>query len=211
MGWMIISFIIALLILYKLFSILGFYEEDEEANKKQKMKDVNNFFNIGDEEDEEENEIIKTKNLEIDNNIFRLLNQESQANVQKIHDLDKKFSLHFIKAHCDYLFTTLFKELHEGKFQDLEKHSNELFFKKLNDLLKEKKFDRTLVKIDSLEILEIKLDEQSNATISAKIVSEQMEKVGESFKSKVFENILKIGKALLSEDGEWIILDCDIS
>jgi hypothetical protein len=206
---MVISFIIALLILYKLSSILGFYEEEEDLEGKKKIKDLNSLFNL-DGDEQEENETIKAKNLEIDNEMFRVLNQKSQSNVQKIHDLDKKFSLNFARERCDFLFSDLLKELHKGKFQNLEKYSNEILLKKLNDFLKEKKFDRTLVKIDSIEIYDIKLDENSNATISAKIVSEQMEKIDNLFKSKVFNNNLLIGKALGAEDSEWIILDCDV-
>lgn len=185
--------------------MIGFYDEDEESGKKPKMKDLNSFFNF--DAEDEENETIKVQNLEIENGLFRALSEESQKNIQKIHELDEKFSLHFIKSHCDFLFTVLLKELHEGKFQNLERYSNEIFFKSMNDFLKEKKFDRTLVKIDSIEILDIKVDESSNVTISTKIISEQMEKINESFQSKVFENNLLIGRALQSENTDWIILD----
>ena len=208
MGWMIISFIIALLVLYKLSSILGFYDDNDGSDKKPKMKDLNSFLNLGEKNPNEENEMIKTKNLDIENDIFRLLNSESQVNIQKIHELDEKFNLSFIKIHSDSLFTILLKELYEGKFQNLEKHSNEIFFKKINDFLKEKKFNRILIKIDSIEILDIKLDEFFNAIISVNITSEQMEKIGESYISKVFENNVLIGSALKVENIDWIILDC---
>jgi hypothetical protein len=208
MGWMILSFIIALLVLYKLSSILGFYDENEDSNKKPQMKDINDIFNINDINSDQENEIIKTKNLEIENNIFRLLNSESQTNVQKIYELDKTFTLDFIQKHLDFLFTILLKELYNGKFENLFQYSNESFFQQISDLIKEKKFNRALVKIDSIEILEIKLDENSNATISAKVMSEQMEKIDQSFQSKIFENNLIIGKVLQKDDAEWIILEC---
>ncbi len=209
MGWMIISFIIALLVLYKLSSILGFYEEEEGGfGKKSKMKDLNNLFGIGENNENQENEAIKVKNVEIENEIFRSLNQKSQENVQKIHEVEKEFSLNFIKMHCDLLFSTLLKEFHEGKFENLMKYSNEIFLASLNDFLKQKKFDRTLVKIDSIEIINIDIDESFNSVISAKIISEQMEKEGSSFKSRVYENELSIGKALKTEGSEWIILDC---
>lgn len=206
MAWMIISFIIALLVLYKLSSLIGFYDEDDNLFKKPEMKDLNDLEKSEEKAAEEK---IQSKNLEIESNLLRSLDQKSQENVRKIHEIDNNINIKTIADQCDFLFTILLKELHNGKIDHLEKYSNEIVLKNITDLIKEKKFKKTLVKIDNIEIQNVDLDKSSNLTVSAKITSEQMEEINDEFKSKVFESHILIGKPLKDEDSNWIILNCD--
>ncbi len=179
-------------------------EKFNDIIDKKKIKDINDL-----EQDSESNfdEKIAIKNSETEDKLFRLLDETSRTNLQKIYEVDSSFSLQNTINHCDFVFSLLMSEMHNGKIEKLSDYCNEPTIVKLGDFLKIQKFDRTLVKIDEIKILSINIDENNNSSVSLEVINEQMIKSNGSFKSIEYKNTIVIGKNIDDKDAKWIILD----
>ena len=210
MLWIIISFICAALILYKLFSVIGYHDESEDL--KRKIKDIQN---LQEEIKNNENTINQnyqiTKNSEEDDKIFRNLNLELQNNLSKIFELDSDFHLSSFIQHCDLLFTKIFEELKSENFTTLQELCNEKSLDKFKEIIRSKKFTKTLIKIEKIIIETININENQECVISIQILSNQMIPNNHNeFIYKTETSNLSMGKSFQNkEDPKWILIDFD--
>ena len=214
----IVSFLIACLVLYKLFTTLGYYDESQKGERKNKLKDIlAKVLNS----DEKEEVITPTENLdvqyneEIESSILSSLNEESKNNLKSINEIadQSKFSLSGFSKHVDCLYTKFFKLMHEKNTHNLKDLVSEGLFFKLDGLIHKYYQNFNLVRInchekgnDKIEIKNIKRDGEI-IIIALEIESEKMIKEdGDHYK-----NITSISKLTyfcpLSEitKGNWIL------
>ncbi len=210
MLWIIISFICAALILYKLFSVIGYHDESEDL--KRKIKDIQNLQEeIKNNESTINQNYQITKNSEEDDKIFRNLNLELQNTLSKIFELDSDFHLSSFIQHCDLFFTKIFEELKSETFTTLQELCNEKSLDKFKEIIKSKKFTKTLIKIEKIIIEAININENQECVISIQISSNQMiPNNNNEFIYKAETSNLSMGKSFQNkEDPKWILIDFD--
>ena len=181
----IVSFLIACLVLYKLFTTLGYYDETQKGERKNKIKDILAKVLNSDEKEEvinpDEN-LENQYNEEIENSILSSLNEESKNHLKSINEIaDKsKFSLSGFTKHVDCLYTKFFKLMHEKNTHGLKDLVSEGLFFKLDGIIHKHYQNFNLVRInchekgnDKIEIKSIKRDGEV-IIIEVEIESETM-------------------------------------
>jgi hypothetical protein len=205
---LIIAFIFAILVLYKLFSVIGYHDDGERLEKKIKEIEILES-EIQKTEDEINRNYEIVKNSEEDDKIFRNLNHELQKNLGKIFELDPHFHLSEFVKYCDSLLTKIFEKLKSGNLDKLSDICNTSSMDKLKNLIKNKQFTKTLIKIDKINIEGINISDNKEYKISINIISDQMipNDKNEFIYSTITSSLL-IGKSFQNnENPKWLLID----
>ena len=209
---LIISIIIAVLVLYKLYSVLGFHDEstEERINKiikntkqisdERKTQDTNSMYQFQAKRDQE-----------LEKKLLENLDETSKNNLTKIVQLSPSFSLSQFIYHCDFLFTKVFEELKSKDFKILSDYSNDATIDKLKSLSNYSAFDKILIKVYPVRIDKIEIDENNNIVFEITISSDQMTPYKGQFVQQNLESKIKIGAESIKPESEnkWIILEFD--
>jgi hypothetical protein len=168
----IILFCSMILIIYKLYSVLGQHDGDDDKRMMKEIEAITSIIN------DKKSEIVQIqqslKSIELDNKIYRELDQTSQDNLSKLFELQNNFSIGQFLDHCDLVFSKIFSEIKEGKFTETTTFANQIALEYLNNLSKNG-FSKTLVKINDKKIQQIQVDvENQNAIIDVEILYDQM-------------------------------------
>lgn len=209
---LIISITIAVLVIYKLYSVLGFHDESTESRINKIIK---NAKQITDERREKNADSMyqfqSKRDKELEDKILAYLDADSKTNVCKIMSLSPNFTLSQFVYQSDFLFTKIFDALKAGDLKSISDYLNDDSLKKLENIISESKFDRTLIKVEPIHINKIDIDSDNNASIDITISSEQMIPCREQYVQPKFQSHFVVGAERLSADknGRWIVLNFD--
>ncbi len=209
----IISFLAAVLAIYALYNALGYYDPNA-LSKNKKIKDINNLFKENDNQEYEENPSNEKlfQNDEIETNLIRKLDQESQEALTKINlNIENSINHLYLSSFKNIsieIYTKLLKSLHNNLLDEVKNIINSDTFEKLKLINEESRKNLNLVKINDFHINKISF-ENPFVTISVLIESEEMIEVEKKhFTTKNFKRNLIYGieTSKISEN-LWLILE----
>lgn len=212
-----VSFIVALVVLYKLYSTIGFHNEDDKG-RSIKSIDAREVPHEA-KELSPIDQFQLQRDQELESRIYRELDESSKESLNKILQIVPTFSLSWVIKRSDYFFTKIFEVLQLGKIENIEEWqhcSNDVTLEKIKNLIKDQynKVNKVLVCISQIAIKKISLDASNNVAIEIEISSDQMmphHQYTTQFVQQSCKSSLIIGACDIvnSKDSKWIVLDFD--
>lgn len=204
----IISLCIALLVMYALYNMLGYYDGDHQQSNNE-IKDIENLFSQKENKfSSQDNKLFTVVKSELDTSIIRNLDQQSQESIKYLNEHGYVISLGDFLNFCDDNYTKLMKAIHEKNIDLISILVNDVTLEKIQKISTLDVVNFNLLKIDEILIQSVAIYDNEFITIIVKISSQEMHVVNDDYQNQNVQRVIKYAVSFkdLSEN-KWIIVD----